>query len=97
MSFTRCAFNNYPDIDAVTWFVQGFAIQFKIRKQDDFNSITIDGLEATVCDYQPVPQYQLMYGVYPCQSSLYLIEIDPGELQSHELSKRSPRSGFQAM
>lgn len=76
VSFTRCGFDNFDGRDSVTWFVQAFAIQFKLRKRDAFASIVVDGLEATVHDYGPVPEYQPMYGAYPVESSLYLVELD---------------------
>ncbi|WP_428304572.1 hypothetical protein [Lacipirellula sp.] len=76
ISFTRTGFDNFDNTDSVTWFVQGFAVQFKVQKRDALAAIIVDGLEATVHNYQPVPEYQVLYGVYPIESSLYLIEVD---------------------
>jgi hypothetical protein len=75
IAFTNCGMTWEAD-ERVTWFVQAFAVQLKVRKRDAFASIVIDGLEATVHDYQPVPDYEPMYGAYPVESSLYVIDLD---------------------
>lgn len=75
VAYTTCGMTWDAD-ERVTWFVQAFAIQFKIRKRDAFASIVVDGLEATVHDYQAVPEFRPMYGAYPVESSLYVIDLD---------------------
>lgn len=63
--------------ERLTWFVQGFVLQFSIQKNQNRTNVIVDHLIVTVHETLPIPPYQPMMGAYPAQVSLFYVEIDP--------------------
>jgi hypothetical protein len=66
-----------PDTDGQppTWFVNGFVVQFGIKKREELSYVVFDFIQATVYETRPIPTYQPLMLVYPAETSLYYIEI----------------------
>jgi hypothetical protein len=60
----------------MTWFVNGFVLQFMLQKRANLINIQLESLVATVHQTKPIPEYRLPMMAFPTETSLFYVEID---------------------
>ncbi len=54
-------------------------MQFSIQKRQSLKNAVMDHLVVTVHETKPVPDYQMLYGIYPAEVNLFYLDIEPNK------------------
>lgn len=65
------------DAENLTCFVSAFVLQFSILKKSNLGNAVVDHLVVTVHETKPVPKYEMLFGAYPADVSLFYVDIEP--------------------
>lgn len=69
---------DYADCEQSPTFYFGgaFVGRFKIRKSKRLRYAVLDEIRVTVYSREEIPPYRHLYGIYPSETSLYVVDID---------------------